>query len=168
MSKQKQGNDSNQAPTRLVWKVPFELWTPLPLDACASRLQSVNQHQGILSEKHQLYLTSLGDSTRLFHLSEPGGWMASAWVVGRMEGLPEAGTSIQGNVGIAPRVLSAIGNLLCAAVVMLVSVAARSLPGFLVVAAIVGLVAIAYGSAIRSARSKLLHSVTRIFEADTL
>src|SRR5262245_52190467 len=59
-------------PTKLLWKTPFELVVPLPLEECAKRLEAATSGETFYASRRGIRIYPLNSETLLFYLWQSG------------------------------------------------------------------------------------------------
>src|SRR5687767_8043128 len=89
-----------QAPSLLLWKMPFEFETPLTFEQCVSKLELLKSLEGSFPIEH-VELISRSEDRMQFQIDGGGSWLGNGWTLGDVQSSGHGALShVSGRLGI--------------------------------------------------------------------
>jgi hypothetical protein len=94
-----------EAPSLLLWKMPFEFETPLTFEQCVTRLELFKSVEDSFPTMY-VELISRSEDRFQFKIEDRRGWLGDGWTLGNVQYLDNRELSlVSGMLGIAPSLL---------------------------------------------------------------
>jgi hypothetical protein len=93
-----------QAPSFLLWKMPFEFETPLTFEQCIGKLELLKSLEGSFPIEH-VELISRSENRCQFKVEDRRGWLGRGWTLGDVRSVENSALRhVSGKIGITPGV----------------------------------------------------------------